>query len=104
MKRKSRSKKLCRKTELQTSIEWYALEMSPAEWSQAVQHLAHDLAAERSRDGPLTHAECEEALLWYVSDLQFGNNVRQWYPRVWQHLQLCPRCTESLAFLTGYKD
>ncbi len=66
-----------------------------------IRRLARDLVQVTQDSAPpqLRHGDCEEMLSWYVADEQTGSNVQFLYPAVWNHLQACPRCTESYELL-----
>ncbi len=100
MKKKKQPAKRVRAADTNLAhLEQLAAQMPPKEWKRAVERLAEDMASETARAESRAHAECEEALPWYIADEQRGENVRTRYPAVWHHLQSCSRCRQSYALI-----
>ena len=63
----------------------------PGPWPQRFRRLAEAIAGVPT----MSCRECEELLDLYVDDELQDQPVRQMYPSIWQHLQVCSRCREA---------
>jgi len=68
--------------------------------TQRLARLAQAIASASLPSRPLSHADIEALLEFYVDSEQRGDDVRTLYPAVWKHLQSCSRCHTSYLLLT----
>lgn len=88
-----RSKKKEKRTEQKPSRSRPGENLSPREFGDRLSELYFAMRAQPLQAQPISHDEVQEVLPSYLALEKSGENAKQSYPLIHEHLQTCPPCS-----------